>query len=91
MEYGCANENALVTVIVAGESVADPVKQRDHIEAPPPLHEEMLEGAPHDAVVGEGAMDQLEGVWRREGIGVKEEENLAAGNRSARVLEGGAG
>jgi hypothetical protein len=91
MEHGCANENALVTVVVAGESVADPVKQRDYAEAPPLLHEEMLEGTPHDSVVGERAMDQFEGVWRRERICVKEEKGLAAGDLSARVQEGGAG
>lgn len=91
MEHAGANEESLVAIVVTGESVADPVEPRDHAQGPFPLHEEVFEGTPHYTFVAKGAVDQLKGVCRREGIGVKEEQNLAAGNRSACVQEGGTG
>ena len=88
-EHGGANENALIAVIVAGEAIPDSIDPRDRAEAPPSLRKAMLKGAAGNGIVGEGLLDQCEGVRRGERIGVQEKEDFAQRGRCSGIHESG--
>ncbi len=57
-----ADKYSLITVVVTGKAVPDPVDQSDHPKAPSRFSEEMFEGATNHTSIGKGAMDQFQGI-----------------------------
>ncbi len=80
-----ADKYSLIAVVIASKAVPDPVDPSDHAKTPSRIREEMLECTPKNTGVGEGAMDEFQGVPRRKGVGMKEKEDLPMSHRSSRV------
>jgi hypothetical protein len=72
-----AHEDALVTVVVAGEPVADAVDPSDGPQAPDGLREQVLERPADDPRIGQHPPDQLERLKRRRRVRMDEEEDVA--------------
>src|SRR6266508_3210867 len=82
------DEDALITVVVACQPVADPVDPGDHAEAPAGLGEQVLERAADHQGIRQRLADQREGGHGREGIRVEEEQGVAARLRRPRIHQG---